>query len=1191
MLKELFTFELRYHLRQPLFYILFTIFFLLTFGAVTTDAVQIGGAIGNVNRNAPFVIMQLLAVMSVFGVLTTTAYVANAVQRDIEFGTDALFFSSPIRKTSYLLGRFAGSLTIASAVYLGVVTAIMVGSLMPWIEQDRLGPFRLAPYLFSLLVLVVPNLFLFGAIFFCVAALTRSVMATYASVVAFFVAYGVAATFTGHVENERLASLFDPFGLAPFELATRYWTVFQKNSALLSISDVFLWNRLIWMSVAVLFLLFTLWKFDTTAVARSGRKKKSLPDDESLTKSTSFALPAVRQTFGGPASVRQYLHATRIETLTVVKSVPFLIILFLGMANVLGGVANIDSMFDTSVYPVTNLMLRAILGNFALFAMLIAAFYSGDLVWRERSIKLNEVHDATPAPTWTIWAAKLTALVTAILLTLAGAAFTTILFQTYKGYHHYEPLLYLQGLAQTGTLIVLIGVLGFCAQIATNNKYIGFAVVMLYFVVNAILPPLHLEHYLYRLFRFPEAPYSDMNGWGHFATPTLWFIAYWLLFGGILIALGHLLWVRGTETSWAIRRKTAVARFGHTAAIWLAVLILAFVSTGCYIFYNTNILNHYTTADQLEKRSAEYEKKYKRYERLPQPRITDVQADVDIFPQTRALDIRGRYTIVNKTGQPIRDLHVTTNPDLTSTKISIPGARVSMDDAKGGYTIYRLDPPLAPGATSSIAFVSTLRLSGFVNNRSNTDVVANGTFINNQAYFPHIGYITGTELQDRPKRKKYGLAPIVRMAKITDQPARNDNALSSESDWLSLDTTVSTSADQIAIAPGYLQKEWTANGRRYFHYRTTAPILGFWSYLSARYEVRRGAWRGIPIEIYYDAQHPYNVDRMIYAVQKSLDYFTANFGPYQHKQVRILEFPRYARFAQSFPNTIPFSESIGFIADLHDKDAIDYVFYVTAHEVAHQWWGHQVVGANVQGSTMVIETMAQYSALMVMEKEYGKTQMRRFLKFELDRYLQGRGGELVSEMPLELVENQPYIHYRKGSLAMYALQDAIGADKVNQACAAFIHKNAFQNAPYTTAAELVKEFRAVAPADKQNLITDLFEKIILYDNKTTSVASTRLPDGKYRVRVTVESKKVQSNGAGNEQPIALDDWIDLGVLGDGGQSKTHDDKVLFLEKRRITQPVTTFEATVNQQPTRAGIDPMNKLIDRNPEDNSRKVPQ
>ena len=170
------------------------------------------------------------------------------------------------------------------------------------------------------------------------------------------------------------------------------------------------------------------------------------------------------------------------------------------------------------------------------------------------------------------------------------------------------------------------------------------------------------------------------------------------------------------------------------------------------------------------------------------------------------------------------------------------------------------------------------------------------------------------------------------------------------------------------------------------------------------------------------------------------------------RDYHVLEFPRYARFAQSFPNTIPFSESIGFIAKLdeEDEEAIDYVFYVTAHEVAHQWWAHQVIGGFMQGATVMSETMSQYSALMVMEKEYGAEKMRRFLKYELDAYLRGRGGELIEELPLLFVENQPYIHYRKGSLIMYALKDYIGEPVLNAALKRYVEAVKFQQPPYTS---------------------------------------------------------------------------------------------------------------------------------------------
>ena len=1188
MFKAIASFEIKYHLKGPLFYTLFLIYFLLTFFAVTSTAVTIGGAISNIHRNSPYVVMQILLIMSIFGTLTTTAFVADSIHRDFAMNTDSLFFSSTMKKWHYVVGRFTGSFIVAVLVYLGVVTAIMLGSMAPWVPKEELGPVQLFPYLFSLAVLVIPNLLLVGAIFFAVAALTRSLMATYASVVGLFVLYGISGYYTSDLESQTLAGLLDPFGLNSFFLATRYWTVFQKNTQVIPLEGIYLWNRLLWIAVAAAVVGLAYWLFDFSTGTRKARRRALDGDtgaDAQPMERIAPPLPRVAQLFGRRASFRQLRAATRMEARSILKSIPFWVMLALGVFFVSANAMDLD-IFGTSVYPRTREMVDAIWGSFGLFALLIAAFYAGDSVWRERTLKLSDVHDAMPVPTWVQWSAKLLSLVLIVFTTLLAAVLTTIVIQTAQGYHNYEIPVYVKGIfGQVGGRLALMAGLAFLMQVFFNHKMAGFLGMMLWFVLNGALPRLGAEHVLYRYAALPPFEYSDMNGYGHFARPLLWTNLYWLVFVGLMLAVGHLLWVRGTETRLRQRLQIARQRFNGRIGATIAVLLLAFVSTGCYIYYNTNVLNTYRTQKEQQKLQADAEKKYKKYEGIPQPRIVDVKADVDIHPEKRAVYIRGTYQAVNKSGVPIRDLHVTWNTaTLTSFDLSVPNAKIKSDDRELGYRIYTLGRPLAPGEALTVRFKTAFEAKGFTNGPANNNVVANGTFINNFGYFPLFGYNSRVELQDRNERRKNGLKPLERMRPPTDMKARGENQLSS-SDWMNLDTTVSTSADQIALAPGYLQKEWTANGRRYFHYKTTSPILGFWAYLSADYEVKRDQWNDVPIEIYYDAEHPYNVDRMIYAVKKSLDYFTANFSPYQHKQVRILEFPRYARFAQSFPNTIPYSESIGFVADLRDKDEIDYVFYVTAHEIAHQWWAHQVIGGNVQGSTMIVETMAQYSALMVMEKEYGKAQMQRFLRYELDRYLGSRGNETIAEMPLMLVENQDYIHYRKGSLVMYALRDYIGEERVNRALAKFIRDYAYSGPPYTTATELVKYFRAEAPPQYQEVITDLFERIVLYDLKTSEASATRRADGKYVVKFTVASTKLRSDGKGEEKRVPLSDWIDIGVFAEG--KKNALGKPLFVEKRRITRPQETFEVVVDAKPARAGIDPFNKLIDRDPKDNTK----
>jgi aminopeptidase N len=614
--------------------------------------------------------------------------------------------------------------------------------------------------------------------------------------------------------------------------------------------------------------------------------------------------------------------------------------------------------------------------------------------------------------------------------------------------------------------------------------------------------------------------------------------------------------------------------------------MLSIVGVGAFIFHNTNRLNAYRTGSQRRSLSAKYERQYKEQASKPQPRVQGIKVDVDIFPMERRIHVRGEYDLINKTDDPIKSVFV----NLPTDEINVLGLKLgeedsaTRDEAQGVY-LFELGEPLASGQTTTLEFDLDFAPKGFRNDRGDTQRVYNGTFFNH-GNLPQIGYLAGRELSDDSVRRKRKLAPKERMASIDDLQARGNNYISNHADWIDFEATVSTSPDQIAVAPGSLQREWSENGRRYFHYKADGKIICFFSFLSARYEVLRDSWNGVDIEIYHHATHQYNLKSMVKAMKASLEYCSENFSPYQHKQARILEFPRYNAFAQSFPNTIPYSESVGFIADVDpdDEKDVDYPVYVTAHEIAHQWWAHQVIGGNVQGATVLSETLAQYSALMVMKQMFGPEKMKRFLRHELDQYLKGRSGERKKELPLALVENQGYIHYNKGSLVMYALQDYIGEETVNEALAKFVQETGFQEPPYTTSRELIEHFREVTPRDLAYLIDDLFETITLYDNRAVAASFRKTKGGKFKVTLDVTSKKLRADEQGAETETPLNDKIDIGVLDSKGE-------YLFLEKRLVESEKSQFVVTVDKHPAKAGIDPLNKLIDRAPDNNITDVKQ
>lgn len=1189
---EFFKFDLRYQLRQPLLWVTALILGAMAFGASTSDSIQVGGAIGNVNRNAPVVIAQMLGTFSVISMFIVTIFIAGAVLRDTEIGISDMIFATPMRKHDYLIGRFLAGLVACLAIFVLISIGLMIGPLMPWVDVSKVGPFSLQPFLWGFAVFVIPNLLFIGALLMLLAATTRSMMLVYVGVLAFFVLWGVAGAFTRDISNEWIAVLLDPFGVRAFGRTTRYFSAAESNAGLPAFANFILANRILWSTVALIFFGATLKLFTPQ---RAGTAKrlfgKAKPQEAASTVTVDVKLPRIEPRVTGATAWAQCWEIFSFDAKAVFKSVPFLVMLLFGVLNLVANVSQSGSMFGTKVYPVTNLMLQSLSNSFNFMLVIVVTFYAGELIFKERQAKIADVTDAMPIPNWAPLLAKSLALVGVILGFLFAGMVTALCFQLIKGGVALEGLLYLKGILIGSVFFILMGLCAMALQVFTNNKFIGYLLIILLLVSQIVMGTMHFDHNLYNFAGLPSLRYSDMNAYGHFLTGWAWYALYWSLFTLALLILAQAFWVRGLSQEWRVRVRLALQRLRGGAGIALACSLAGFAASGGWIFYNTNVLNHYEPGNIAMDKQAEYEKLYRKYKDLPHPKITDVRAEVDIFPAERRVAIKGHYVLQNKTALPLDTLRLQINPDpdIATNWINLPAHTVTLADKKFGFSILKLSQALAPNASLALDFSVDVRNPGFTNSGTPNTINLNGTFFENSQFFPRLGYNSGAELLDRSERKKRGLGEPERMAKLEDEAARANHMFGPEADWINFDTTVSTSNDQIALAPGYLQKSWEANGRRYFNYKMDRPMASFFAYLSAKWEVRKSDWKGLPIEIYYDKKHAYNVDRMITGTQKSLDYFSEQFTPYQHKQVRILEFPAYQSFAQSFANTIPFSEGIGFIADLRDKDDIDYVFYVTAHEMAHQWWGHQVIGAQVQGSTMLVESLAQYSALMVMEREYGREKMRRFLRYELDRYLSSRGGEQIEEQPLYRVENQQYIHYRKGSLIFYRLRDEIGEEPLNRALKRYLQDKGFQNAPYTTTKELLEYIRAEAPKDKQALITDMFEKIVFYDNRVAAASAKKRPDGQWDVTMKLHLAKMEADGKGVEKPRNYDEPIEIAIFARDDGAKEKDERVLFTEKRVVPGGDSSITITVKEKPFEVGVDPYNKMIDRVSRDNRKEV--
>ncbi len=1219
MFWEFFSLEIRFRMKSISTYVYFLVWLAFSFLSIASESFgPVGNSNGKVLLNGPYANSFNDFGSCLFGVIIIGAIFGTSILRDFQRDTYQMIFTKPISKFAYLGGRWAGSFFTTVFAFSGMLFGTFLGTFAPWADHTRIGPNHFWWYIQPFLSVIVIQIFFMGSLFFAVAALTRKLFVVYLQGVALFMLYVIGLTvFSATRSLEHFWSgILDPVGLILFGDVTRYWTVIEKNTLLLPWDlsgfspGIFLYNRLLWSVVGVLSLM-GVWVFFPMSVEaltarsqgrRAARARLQDADEERPIRSlVAGGLPRVRQIFGPATAFAQYASLTGLRFRVISREIPFWAIVGLLIVFAVNNGHFAGRAGGVNVWPVTYLMLQAVEGSATLFFYIIATLYAAELIWRERDNHFDGIHDALPMSETTDWLSKLTAIALVELVLLTVTMLIGIIMQTIAGYHHYELLQYFKELY----IVTFPQVLGFAllalfVQTMVSNKFVGHGIVIGIFVLQPIIFNFGWENTLFLPGATPPYTYSDMNGYGHFVPALFWSVVYWVSIFAFLAVISIAYTRRGAEDSLRARTRLAIQRApGLIPAAALLVLIAA--GSGIWYFYNTHVLNEYLTAKDRRHIQAAYERDFKKYELLPQPKVTAVETIINIYPERRSFDGTGRFTLQNKSTSPISRIHITDqHQTVSNVQFDRPFHLVSQAP-RNLYSIYSLDKPLDPGDTLTLTFSVGHTTRGFRDGNEPPEFAYNGTFFD-AGYFPQIGYDPNFEIDDPRRRREEHLGPLEEMAARGESLHSRLNLFNSNSDWITYHTVVSTSGEQIAIAPGYLQRAWQRDGRRFYEYSMgSTHIQDFFAYLSARYATRKEIYPGshgtVNLEVYYDPAHTYDIDEMLASSRAGLDYYQTHFSPYQFTQYRIMEFPRYRGFAQSFPNTVPYSEGIGFIGRMLRSDDVDLTYFVTAHELGHQWWGHQLVGAQVQGSNMMSETLAQYSAYMVMQEKYGKDYMHKVLRYFLDRYLRGRSGEVRHEPPLALVQREPYVWYEKGGQIMYTLADYIGEDKIDTALHNFLMQYRYANAnnqvdaanssrnaadqPYPDTRMLVDALYAQTPEEFRYLVDDGFNRIVLYDNKAISAVAQKTPEGKYKVTLTVQARKVQADGNGVESSMPLADYIDIGVF-DG---KKDEEKPLYMKREKFTGEHRTFTILVDRQPTRAGIDPYNKLIDRISDDN------
>jgi len=1200
--REIYRFEVAYQMRRAWPWLIIVVLMFLVFLFVRNGSIA-EALYTEFFINSPF----MAAMATVFGSLLWLmmgAFVAGeAASRDVDTNMYSIIYTAPITKAQYLGGKFLAALTINVFMLSAVQVAILLGIYLPGVHPSSIGPFRPAAFITAYCYIALPNAFFTTVVQFFVALRTgRPIVAYMASLALFFTAFFIASLI---LFKSGIGTVLDPIGIRfIWQDLSHLWTTSQKSWQLLRLKGVLLQNRLVWIATGLALgtLTYITFHFSHRApgtgwLSRIIHRKKfrsitnaGLPLDAQnseilMTDTSILSVFSANRKFGFAFQVRQTIAMAWASFKALAKSGPgsglLIFIPLLAIPIVLDQVVALG----LPLTPTTARVVKELTGPLSAAMsrwMIIPGFiiyFAGELVWRERDNGVNEITDTMPGSEWTPVLGKFIGLCFMLGLFTTALILAGMAAQLIMDYSRFELALYLK--IMFGLQLpeyILFTALALFVHAAVNQKYVGHLVAIIaYTFIAALANMVGIEHNLLIYGAGPGWSYTEMRGFASFIGPWLWFKLYWAAWALLLMVGAVVLWARGRENGFGVRIRLARLRFTPQTLYTAGIAVILILSLGGFIFYNTNILNQYRNTAQVGKLRAEYERLYGRYEYTPQPEITASKLHIEIYPANHAVAIKGTYTLVNKSTAVIDSIHVSvpTGGADTGTTTLDREATLAVDDAQHHYRIYVLRNTLKPNDTIRLSFDVNVGTQGFRNNGIDPSIETGGSFFTNQNWFPFIGYQRQRGLINPAERTKYGLDPRPVIAALSE--AHDGEPVSMRS-GIAFEATLGTDSNQVAVAPGLMHKSWSENGRRYFHYSSSAPIGAEWNFFSANYQVYQkeisiapATQKPVVVQIYHHPAHTAHLEHMMQAALAALKYYSGQFGPYPYSHLTIIEnaaAPGTGMHAeagmiyhgQGYAHWLP-----------KDENRLDLPYAVMGHEMGHQW---SLPYAFVEGLPFLAEGLAWHYGIMLVKATRGPEQTRRLMSFMRQPYPYEpiRHGE-----PLMRAVD-PYLAYKRGPLAMYALTEYAGTDRVNHELRTLNEKSNSTNAKPVTTLDLYHGLQAVTPDSLQSLLHDFFEVNTLWMFEMHKATAVKTAAGKWEVKLNFTAKKIVYDSAGVETEMPLTyEWIPVGVYAQREPGHDRLSNPLYLEKHRIRSGNQTIKVTVSSQPALAGVDPHHLL--------------
>lgn len=1175
MLSQLLRFEVFYQVKQKAFIIFAFIF--LGYGIM---AGRQGFAPAQVDFNAPFQINFYTGLISLGCVFIIMFLAVGSALRDSKHQMEHLIYSAPIKKAQFFFSRFMGlfffSILSFAPFLIGYASAITFSNLDP----ERVASFEWLNYLQPFFFFVIPNVFFCSSLIFSVTILTRSSIATYVSAFFIYMLYMVSSIFlnspiiAGSVpaspEAMAMAALADPFGLAAFFEQTEYWTAFEKNNRLLSFSGMFMWNRFLWTSLSLLILFVSYQLFSFRSLSK--KNKKQVEVDEELPVETPYRPVTVHIT--ADSQRKSFLSLLKLEWNSIFKSLPFLtvnviwvVVVFMDcFARINGGGA-----YNDSWYPMTNLLIELFADPLMLFGFILIVFYSGELVWRERGLNFNGILDATPVNNWTLFVSKFLVLVSLPMMLILSSIVLAIVFQISHGYFTFETGQYLAMFYFNGMTFLIFSVVAMFLQSIVRNKYLGMGLTTLVIIFSFLSEQFGIEHLMLRLGNLSIPSYSNMIGYSGETLAFAHYSIYWVAFCGLLSLISFKLWQRGIQNSILLQLKTLFNQWKMWERWVLTFCLLVFVLVGSAIWYQTHVINEYFTSSDVLNYRERYERKFKKYESLSRLYHSDMKVAMDLFPEEKRYEVKADYVMINREDHAITQLFISEREPMS--EITLQGAFLIESDEEFGTYLFEFAEPVKPGQKVAFSFRVKREFKGY---ETTNEIVKNGTYLMQKSFEPILTYRSGMEIKDNFERSKRGLSK-----RPTDMPT--DSHLTQETykvGKVNYETVISTSEGEVAIGTGNLLKEWKEEGRNYFHYKTSEPVMPTMAYFSSSYQILKDTIDGTKFEQYYFPKHDFNVDSISASVRLALSYCNDNFGKISFDQLRMAEVPSHWTMGGfAHPGVISMVEDNLYLIDIRDPMEFNLVTKRTIHEVAHQWWGHLLAPKAAPGASIFIEGFAKYTEAVVMEHKYGKRALFQLSQTARKRYFSGRAFASELEPPLYLVYGHGYLSYGKAYTVMLGLKELLGERQVNDVLKSLVDNYGGQEQFELTSLMLLEALYLVADEKQKLVIDDWFKRVITYDLSVENAEVEKLANGQYEVTIQLDTRRFETNTQGEEEQIGINESIVIGAFDEHPSMIQNEESILYLAPNTFNAEKSTVKITLDRLPHYVAIDPFGARVE------------